>query len=95
MTDNTDKWATQDMTVTLPAGNHKLRVRSAQSTTCKFNWFLINQTNGINDMKTSSDVASVKYYDLHGIETTNPVHGVFIEKKIYTNGTHSVSKIIK
>lgn len=95
MTDATDKWATQSMIVNLPAGDHKLRVRSAQSTTCKFNWFRINQTTGINEMKRSTDVVSMKYYDLQGIEITNPVRGVFIEKKIYANGTSRVSKIIK
>ena len=95
MTDDADKWATQDMTVTLPAGNHKLRIRSTQSTTCKFNWFVINQTNGIDEAAVHTDAVSVKYYDLQGIATSNSLHGIFIEKKIYADGSSRVSKVMK
>lgn len=45
-TGSTDTWANFSMPVQLTAGKHRLRIFSARSTSCKFNWFMISSSRG-------------------------------------------------
>lgn len=59
MTDNQDVWKTQLINdIALPAGKHRIEVRSGRSTTCKFNWLRLDLAGDVNgDFKTDiSDV---------------------------------------
>ena len=45
-TGSVDKWKTQTMKATLPAGHVRIRIVSGQSTNCKFNWFRFDSDAG-------------------------------------------------
>ena len=49
-------------------------------------------TTGIDSAKTGKKVASVSYYDLKGQETERSLHGIYIKKTAYTDGTSDVQK---
>ena len=46
-TGSVDKWATQQVEATLPAGKVKVRIVSGQSTTCKVNWLKFAPKGGL------------------------------------------------
>ena len=45
-TGSTDTWANFSMTVPMTTGQHCLRIFSARSTSCKFNWFKVTSLQG-------------------------------------------------
>lgn len=51
-------------------------------------------TTGIGDTKAGKKVGTVTYYDLTGQPTSHPVHGVYMKKTTYADGTADVQKLI-
>lgn len=51
-------------------------------------------TTGIGDTKAGKKVGTVTYYDLTGQPTSRPVHGVYMKKTTYADGTSDVQKHI-
>ena len=49
-------------------------------------------TTGVEDANVAKAVAGVKYYNLAGVESTEPFTGVNIVKTTYTDGSQSVAK---
>ena len=47
---------------------------------------------GVEDANVAKAVAGVKYYNLAGVESTEPFTGVNIVKTTYTDGSQSVAK---
>ena len=96
MTDDTDQWATATIKAVIPAGKHRLQVKSTRSTTCKLNWLQLDTTTGINDVSNAAGTSrSKKYYTIDGCETKNLRHGVYIEKNTLDNGKTVVRKITR
>lgn len=87
-------WNTEVMSLNLKAGKHKLRIRSSQSTTCKFNWFLLTPSDGINSYENNGTVMSVRYFDTRGVETSSPQKGIFIQKSKLNNGNTLTKKVV-
>lgn len=50
---------------------------------------------GIDSTIRSSQVAGVKYYNLAGVASSQPMNGVNLQVTTYSDGSRSVSKIIK
>ena len=49
MTDNQDAWKTQLIEgIPLPAGKHRIEIRSGRSTTCKVNWLRLDLAGDVN-----------------------------------------------
>ena len=49
MTDSRDVWKTQTIRdIVLPAGKHRIELRSARSTTCKVNWLRLDLAGDVN-----------------------------------------------
>ena len=51
--------------------------------------------SAINVVETSKNVASVKYFNLQGIESATPFNGVNIMVKTYEDGSKSTTKVVK
>ncbi len=59
MTDSQDVWKTQLISsIALPAGKHRIELRSARSTTCKVNWLRLDMAGDVNG-DLSADIADV------------------------------------
>lgn len=97
-TATTDRWVTEGMLVNLPAGKHKLQIRSMQSTDCKLQWlsFFHNElTEGIDAVATDAVPVGVAYYNLHGQRVATPATGVTLCKTTFADGSVKVEKIYR
>lgn len=96
-----DAWATEGFNLQLPAGKHKMELRSLSSTDCSLQWlaFFHNEfTDYIDAPVSSADILSVDYYTLEGISIA-PLHHqrpqVLIRKTTYSDGSTKVEKLME
>ena len=54
-----------------------------------------NTYTAIENVNTTKEVKSVRYYNTLGIESTTPFQGVNIIVTTFTDGTHATTKVIK
>lgn len=64
-----------------------------------FDWYKewkIAQTTGIRSALTTPDkeAESTTYYDMRGVQTAHPQHGIYLKKKKYENGSFATEKWI-
>ena len=58
--------------------------------------FMVNpNSTGVTEMPADLGIASVKYYDLNGVELAEPTTGVNIRVITYDNGTTRAIKVLK
>lgn len=57
--------------------------------------FCIQKPTGVSDVNVNRKVASVKYYNLAGVEANQPFEGVSIQVTTYVDGSKSSAKILK
>lgn len=58
--------------------------------------FTIKVANsGVNSVTTAKEVANVTYINVAGVQSNVPFEGINIVKTQYTDGTTSISKIVK
>ena len=56
---------------------------------------ILTQTTGVAEVKTNKTVVSERYYDVRGIEYNQPVEGVNIIVRTYSDGSTQSVKVIK
>ena len=58
--------------------------------------FQVNDTpTAVESINTGKQVVSVKYVNLAGVESATPFHGLNIEVKTYSDGTHISTKVLR
>ena len=55
----------------------------------------VSKVSAIGEIESDSDVVSVKYYDLGGVEVKEPANGLYIVRTIHADGNVTVSKVMK
>ncbi len=58
-------------------------------------WFPLDDYDGVEELEKTKSVKSVRYYNLAGIESSEPQPGMNIKVTTYNDGTRSSEKIIK
>ena len=58
-------------------------------------WFPLDDYDGVEELEKNKSVESVRYYNLAGIESSEPHQGANIKVTTYTDGTRTTEKIIK
>lgn len=92
-----DKWVTEGFELKLPAGKHKLQLRSLQSTDCSLQWisfFKSSSSEGVTNITNTADVSSVRLYNLQGAEVKQESRGIMMRKSIMTDGSVRVDKVL-
>lgn len=60
-----------------------------------FPWFPMDDYDGVVEVENAKSVASVKYFNLVGVESSEPQDGVSIKVTTYSDGTRTTEKIFK
>ena len=92
MTESQDVWKTQLIAaIPLPAGKHRIELRSARSTTCKLGWLRLDLAGDVNgDLVTDiSDVNTA----INVMLGKNPAPDVYSQADQDVNGTVDISDI--
>ena len=92
MTESQDVWKTQLIAaIPLPAGKHRIELRSARSTTCKLGWLRLDLAGDVNgDLVTDiSDVNTA----INVMLGKNPVPDIYSQADQDVNGTVDISDI--
>lgn len=50
-------------------------------------------TNGINDAQVDTNVISTEYFTIDGVKVNTLSHGMYIQKKVYSDGKTTIKKI--
>ncbi len=58
-------------------------------------WFPMDDYDGVEEVEKDKSVASVRYYNLAGVESAQPVKGVNIKVTTYSDGTTKSEKIMR
>ena len=58
-------------------------------------WFPLDDFDGIEDVIKPKTIASVKYYNLAGVESAEPQPGVSIKVTTYSDGSRQSEKIVR
>ena len=58
-------------------------------------WFPMDDYDGVEEVEKDKSVASVRYYNLAGVESAQPVKGVNIKVTTYSDGTTKSEKIVR
>lgn len=51
--------------------------------------------SGIGSVTVDSQVVSRRYYNLSGVEVSEPSNGIFVERSVYSDGTVKSAKVVK
>ena len=58
-------------------------------------WFPMDDYDGVEEVEKDKSVASVRYYNLAGVESAQPVKGVNLKVTTYSDGTTKSEKIMR
>ncbi len=58
-------------------------------------WFPLDDYDGIDEVIKPKTIASVKYYNLAGVESAGPQPGVSIKVTTYSDGSHQSEKVVR
>ena len=58
-------------------------------------WFPMDDYDGVEEVEKNKSVASVRYYNLAGVESAQPVKGVNIRVTTYSDGTTKSEKMVR
>ncbi len=58
-------------------------------------YITIDGTTGVKDVNAAKEVAGVKYFNIAGMESSEPFQGMNIVVTSYTDGTQSTAKVMK
>ncbi|MDE5869809.1 MAG: hypothetical protein K2H18_06215, partial [Muribaculaceae bacterium] len=51
--------------------------------------------SGVGSVTVDADIVSRTYFNLNGVEVSDPSNGVFVERSVYSDGTVKSAKVIK
>jgi len=87
---------TYDLYVEFTPATSNIMPMSVDPTSASARLFIVNpNSTGVTEMPGDLRIASVKYYNLNGIETAEPTQGVNIRVITYDNGTTKAVKVLK
>ncbi len=76
--------------------NYYISIASTSSTTVsKIVIATLNDVTAVNGVTADREVISVEYFSIDGVSHTEPVRGLNLVRTTYSDGTHSVEKILK
>jgi len=88
--------AIYDLYVEFTPATSNIMPMSVDPTSASARLFIVNpNSTGVTEMPGDLRIASVKYYNLNGIETAEPTQGVNIRVITYDNGTTKAVKVLK
>ena len=58
-------------------------------------YITVDGTTGVKDVNAAKEVAGVKYFNIAGMESSEPFQGMNIVVTSYTDGTQSTAKVMK
>jgi hypothetical protein len=72
-------------------------VVTAECQTATLDAFTIKMDNltSVDELATGDTIAKVEYYNISGQQIEQPSNGVTIVVKPFTNGTRSISKVVR
>lgn len=58
-------------------------------------WFPMDDYDGVEEVEKTKSIASVRYYNLAGVESAEPFDGVSIKVTTYSDGTRKSEKMVR
>lgn len=55
-------------------------------------YVIVSDVSAVNEIDSTVDLDTVKYYDINGFEVNNPEKGIYVVRKVYTDGSVKTSK---
>lgn len=88
------QWATRTLSVTLPAGQHTLRLVNTSTGACRLNWLRVELPSEVTGTESLDEVQRVDYYRLDGVGTDSSDRGVTIRKETRRSGKTHTRKVV-